>query len=63
MENLLSLMIVVIVFASLLVVVAYMADTLAVAVVEWLGLTSEEEDKSPIVNRDGSYRPKTVTIK
>ena len=43
MENLLSLMIVIIVFMSLLVAVAYMADTLAVAVVKWLGLEGTEE--------------------
>lgn len=43
MENLLSLMSVIIAFMSLIVVVAYMADTLAVAFVKWLGLEESEE--------------------
>ena len=41
MENLLSLMIFIIVFASLLVAVAYVADVMAQKFVEWLGLENQ----------------------
>ena len=43
MTNLLFLMIVIVAFMSLMVVVTYLADTLAVAFVKWLGLEGSEK--------------------